>query len=223
MPLIQDLITQKDCCSRQGWTYTDGFKDFLHPQYSHLSQEKLLGDLSNYISRILIGPNSWFITLLFLHTKDWLALAEGERGFLTFEHTTLPLLVKQFHSLEQHPILAHTVLSCLQVCRAGEPSEPLLALDTTSFQILSSMGQRPNSCNTELFTKHFPWLGRGRDSCLALCMLSHRVINVGTSGTIIPLPLLTYVLKSSFPFYNYWWDPRVHLHLQPEDKACQKL
>lgn len=133
-------------------------------------------DPSNYISRIVIISNSWFTTL---HTRVWLALAEGISHFWAHHTVTACEAVPLCPSLEQHPILAQTVLFCLQVCRAGEPSEPPLILDTTGFWILSSMGQRPSSCHTALFTKH----------------------------------LLTYMLKSSFPFYNYWQDPQAHFHL----------
>lgn len=86
MPLIQDHITQKNCCSRQWWTCKDGFEAFLHPHYHYLSQEKLLRDLSNYIFRILIISNSWFTTLLLLHTRVWLALAEGDFSLLSTPH-----------------------------------------------------------------------------------------------------------------------------------------
>lgn len=156
LTLVQDHITQKDCCSRQGWTCEDEFKAFLRPHYRYLSQENLLGDFSSSISRILIGSNSWFITLVFLHARGWLAVAEDEGGSHFWAHHTITAceILPLFCSLEQHPILAQTVLSCLQVCWAGEPSKPLLTLDTTGFWILSSMGQKPNSCNTALFTKH---------------------------------------------------------------------
>lgn len=122
LTLVQDHITKKDYCSRQGWTCEDEFKAFLHPHYRYLSQENLLGDFSSSISRILIGSNSWFITLVFLHARGWLAVAEDEGGSHFWAHHTITAceILPLFCSLEQHPILAQTVLSC---CRsAGQES-----------------------------------------------------------------------------------------------------
>lgn len=87
MPQSQGHVTQKDCCSRQEWTCKNGFKAFLHPHYLTWARKSYWG--ISVTASPEYWSNSWFITLLFLHTRGWSALAEDERISHFWAHHTI--------------------------------------------------------------------------------------------------------------------------------------